>query len=82
MHRKTTFFAYQKGLAQGRREGFAEGKEEGMIIAYTALMDEIAHQLQHHGLYADQIMAITGLSAEELSELQPDADYVKSFCRE
>jgi hypothetical protein len=79
MHRKTTFFAYQKGLAQGRREGFAEGLEEGAISAYTALDNELQMKLRHiadqllcYGFHAEQILSITGLSAEELSELQPD----------
>ncbi|MFP3043083.1 hypothetical protein LQZ19_14815 [Treponema primitia] len=63
-----TGYAYHKGLEQGRKEGFAEGREEGLIIAYTALDDEfqiklryMAEQLQHYGLNEEQIMSITGL---------------------
>ena len=52
---------YEKGLAKGKAEGEAKGKSEGIL--------EVAKAAKTNGLPIAQIVAITGLSEEIISNL-------------
>ena len=52
---------YRKGLAEGREEGLEEGREKEKSF--------IALKMRELNIPLEQIMSITGLSAEEISNL-------------
>lgn len=54
-----------EGLAEGRAEGLAEGRAEGRSEA----MKEVARAMKEQKLPYDNIIAITGLSKEEIESL-------------
>lgn len=54
-----------EGYAEGRAEGRAEGEAEG---AHKKAL-EIARKMRKQGLSPDDIIAITGLTQEELSSI-------------
>ena len=64
---------HAEGLAQGHAEGLAQGHAEGLAQGHAEGIHEaqlsMARKLKEKGLPVEDIAVITGLSAEELSNL-------------
>ena len=60
---------YAKGLAEGEVIGEAKGIAKGIAKVRAKIMLEMVTRLTDMGYDADSICAITGLSKEELTEL-------------
>lgn len=60
----------EKGLAEGLAKGRAEGRAEGMIEGELKKTKEIAVKMKSIGISVEVIMQMTGLSREEISNLQ------------
>ena len=63
--RKGQAKGFEKGMAEGLAQGHAEGHAEGIHEAQLSM----ASKLKEKGLPVEDIAVITGLSAEELSNL-------------
>ena len=59
----------EKGLAEGLAKGRAEGRAEGVIEGEQKKTREIAAKMKSNGISIDDIMHMTGLSREEISNL-------------
>ena len=57
------------GLAEGRTEGRAEGRTEGLAEGRAEEKTDNARKMKVLGLSTDQIQAVTGLSANEINNL-------------
>lgn len=60
--------AYQKGYKAGYQEGYEEGYKIGQKDART----EIAQRMLQAGMEPERIAHFTGLSLEELANLEPN----------
>ena len=58
-----------EGLEKGRAEGRAEGRVEGLAEGEKKASLENARKMKLKGFSVEDIIDITGLSAEEISEL-------------
>ncbi|MCL2875661.1 MAG: Rpn family recombination-promoting nuclease/putative transposase [Betaproteobacteria bacterium] len=58
-----------KGQAEGRAEGRAEGKAEGKAEGWTEASHTIARNALRRNMPAEEVMALTGLSKEEIQSL-------------
>ena len=65
---KTT--SYKEGMEKGREEGIKEGVEKGKAEGERKKAIETAKNLLKMGLPIEQVAQATGLSVEEISELQ------------
>ena len=61
---------HAEGYTEGRAEGMAEGRAEGMAEGKTAERKEIARKMKSLGINVEQIVKITGLTIEQITELQ------------
>jgi len=58
-----------EGRLEGRLEGLEEGRKEGLLEGEKKMQREIAYKLKKNGSSTDVIMAVTGLSLEEVAAL-------------
>ena len=61
------FEGMAKGLAEGRAEGIAEGRAEGIVEGERKKQLEIARAMRDKNFSFEDITAVTGITAEELS---------------
>ena len=61
-YRNTIEYAREEGLAAGLAEGLAEGEAKGKA--------EVARKMLAAGMPEEQITEFTGLSAEQLADLE------------
>ena len=65
----------EKGLAEGMEKGLAEGMEKGLAEGMEKGMNqrslEIARKMLENGMDAATVMEITGLSEEEMLQINP-----------
>ena len=57
---------YRRGLREGKAEGLAEGKAEGLAEGKA----EVAKALLGIGMPVEQIVSVTGLTAEQVMVLK------------
>ncbi len=62
-------FAEQKGRSEGKAEGLAKGRSEGLAEGHDAEKIETARRMLAMNLEEETILAVTGLSVEQLREL-------------
>ena len=61
--------AKTEGRAEGRAEGLAEGRAEGLVEGRAEASKLTARKMLERGFTKEDIMELTGLTAEELSQL-------------
>ena len=74
----TISFAENKGLKRGREEGLKEGIEKGLKKGRKEGILSVARNLRSGGMSVEAIAAATGLSIEEIEQLDV-ADVVNTF---
>ena len=65
----TISFAENKGLKRGREEGLKEGIEKGLKEGRKEGILSVARNLRSGGMSVEAIAAVTGLSIEEIEQL-------------
>lgn len=62
--------AMRKGRQEGREEGFKEGRKEGREESKA----EMASKMKANGMSPELIQKCTGLSLEDIAQLEPQAE--------
>ena len=70
MYGYTRKFDEKRGMEKGRAEGMAEGMAKGMAKGELSKGLEVARNLLAMGISWSQIMQATGLTEEQLKQLQ------------
>ena len=61
--------ALEEGREKGREEGRAEGRIEGISEGFEKGKKEVAHKMKQSGMSLEVISQCTGLSIEEIEQL-------------
>ena len=60
---------YKAGIAEGEAKGEARGKAEGIAEGRNEMLRCVVGNMVKSGMSAEQILACTGLSPEQLKDL-------------
>ena len=71
MYGYTRKFDEKRGMEKGRAEGMAEGMAKGMAKGELSKGLEVARNLLAMGMSWTQIIQATGLTEDQLKQLQP-----------
>ena len=72
----TRKFDEKRGMEKGRAEGMAEGMAKGMAKGELSKGLEVARNLLAMGMFWSQIIQATGLTEDQLKQLQAQCMYI------